>query len=88
MRERGSARLVARFACAAATALACHAPAVAQSTGSAELDPAAPLAPLPDLGVEWPDMNAPDVEVPIEEPQAPSADEEEPAAIDVGEERR
>ena len=88
MRARGSARLVARFACAAATALACHAPAVAQSTGSAELDPAAPLAPLPDLGVEWPDMNAPDVEVPIEEPQAPSAAEEEPAAIDVGEERR
>ena len=47
-------------ACAAA-ALACpHAPAFAQTAGSAELDPTAPLEPLPDLGVEWPDMNAPD----------------------------
>lgn len=85
MRERGSARLVARFACAAATVLACHAPATAQSAGSAELDPAAPLEPLPDLGVELPDMNAPDVQVPLEAPQAPATSEEEPLAIDAAE---
>jgi translocation and assembly module TamA len=27
-------------------------------TDPAELDPSAPLAPMPDLGVEWPDLNA------------------------------
>ena len=32
----------------------------AQTRGSAELDPTAPLDPMPDLGVEWPDMNAPE----------------------------
>ena len=26
----------------------------------AELDPSAPLAPMPDLGVDWPDLNAKD----------------------------
>ena len=60
MKERGRARMVARLACAAASVLACHVPAAAQSTGSAELDPTAPLEPLPDLGVEWPDVEAPD----------------------------
>lgn len=88
MTARARGRVVARLACAAASALVCHVPAVAQSTGSAELDPTAPLEPLPDLGVEWPDMNAPDVEVPVEEPATPSTTEEQPAAIDVGEARR
>ena len=55
---RGRARTAARLCCAAACALACHESALAQSTGSAELDPTAPLDPLPDLGVEWPDMQA------------------------------
>ena len=31
-----------------------------------ELDPSAPLDPMPDLGVEWPDMNQPDPEPPPE----------------------
>ena len=39
-----------------------------------QLDPSAPLDPMPDLGVEWPDMNQPDPEPPPEvqavEPQA------------------
>ena len=39
-------------------------PAAAQTQGSAELDPTAPLEPLPDLGVDWPDMNAPDAPAP------------------------
>jgi translocation and assembly module TamA len=87
MRERGSARVVARLAYAAATMLACHVPAAAQSTG-AELDPAAPLEPLPDLGVEWPDMNAPDAQTSPDAPESPAVTEEQPTAIDVGEERR
>ena len=31
-----------------------------------ELDPSAPLEPMPDLGVEWPDMDQPDPEPPPE----------------------
>ena len=88
MRERGSARMVAWLACAAVGVFAHNAPAVAQSAGSAELDPTAPLEPLPDLGVEWPDMNAPDAQEPIASPETPVATEEQPVAIDVGEERR
>ena len=34
--------------------------------GSAELDPSAPLDPMPDLGVEWPDPMTPEVEAPPE----------------------
>lgn len=34
--------------------------------GPADLDPSAPLEPMPDLGVEWPDMNQPDPEPPPE----------------------
>jgi len=57
----------------------------AQTPGSAELDPTAPLDPMPDIGVEWPDMNAPDATVP------PADDVETPApavTIDAAEERR
>src|SRR5688572_5302446 len=32
----------------------------------AELDPSVPLDPMPDLGVEWPDMNQPDPAPPPE----------------------
>ena len=88
MKERGSARVVAWLACAAVGSFAGHTPGFAQSPGSAELDPAAPLEPLPDLGVDWPDMNTPDVEMPVEAPDVPAVTEEQPAAIDVGEERR
>ena len=57
---------------AAGLGLALIAPAFAQSMppNSAELDPSAPLDPLPDLGVEWPDLNAPEAEAtPAETPQ-------------------
>ena len=37
-----------------------------QPPGSTELDPSAPLDPMPDLGVEWPDMNLPDPAPPPE----------------------
>ncbi|MFC7498314.1 autotransporter assembly complex family protein [Enterovirga sp. GCM10030262] len=48
---------------AAAALILCHEKAPAQDADSmgeleAPLDPSAPLAPLPDLGVEWPDMEA------------------------------
>ena len=38
----------------------------AQPTDPTELDPSAPLDPMPDLGVEWPDMDAPDPAPPPE----------------------
>ncbi|HYC95221.1 MAG TPA: BamA/TamA family outer membrane protein [Sphingomicrobium sp.] len=48
-----------------------------------ELDPSAPLDPMPDLGVEWPDMNQPDPEPPPEveavEPEAAAEATEEAA---------
>ncbi len=40
-----------------------HTPVSAQqnpATDPAELDPSAPLDPMPDLGVDWPDMDTPD----------------------------
>src|SRR5215203_3069511 len=81
MRAWGSLRAAA---CAAA-ALACPlAPSQAQT---ADLDPAAPLDPLPDLGVEWPDMNAPDA-APIEGVEEPPEETPAPIAIDSAEERR
>jgi translocation and assembly module TamA len=75
--------LAARLSCAAATTLACHVPAVAQEAGSAELDPTAPLDPMPDLGVEWPDVNAP---IP-EESATQTQHAETPVRIDAGEMR-
>jgi translocation and assembly module TamA len=54
--------LAARLLCAAAlSALTCQT-ALAQTPAASEpeLDPSAPLAPLPDLGVEWPDLNTPE----------------------------
>ena len=81
MRAWGSLRAVA---CAAA-ALACPlTPLLAQT---ADLDPAAPLDPLPDLGVEWPDMNAPDAP-PIEGVEESAEEAPPPIAIDSAEERR
>ncbi|HEU4957493.1 MAG TPA: outer membrane protein assembly factor, partial [Sphingomicrobium sp.] len=48
-----------------------------------ELDPSAPLEPMPDLGVEWPDMNQPEPEPPPEveavEPEAAEEATEEAA---------
>jgi translocation and assembly module TamA len=45
-------------------ALAQQRPPPPPSADSAELDPSAPLDAMPDLGVDWPDMNAPDASVP------------------------
>ena len=60
---RGSTRKTALASCAAAVLACAAAPAFAQTapppSDPAELDPSAPLAPMPDLGVPWPDMNAP-----------------------------
>ena len=53
MRAWGRAPLAA---CAAAAILCPVAPARSQTQGSAELDPAAPLDPMPEIGVDWPDM--------------------------------
>ena len=60
---RGRASLLAAAACGLALAV----PARAQqpAPGPAELDPNAPLDPMPDLGVDWPDMDSPD---PLPEP--------------------
>jgi translocation and assembly module TamA len=68
----GSRRRAARLLCAAATLTLASAAGLAQTTqqsppqppDAAELDPSAPLAPLPDLGVEWPDLNAKDSTAP------------------------
>lgn len=58
MSGRGSKRLAARLLCAAAVSAfaAISPPANAQS--SDELDPTAPLDPMPELEVEWPDIHA------------------------------
>jgi translocation and assembly module TamA len=62
MSGRGSRWRAARLLCAAAAAALAGTPGLAQTTSAeppepAELDPNAPLEPLPDLGVEWPDLN-------------------------------
>ena len=51
-------RIAAQLMCAAGLTLILASPAVAQSAPAGdptELDPSAPLEPLPDLGLEWPD---------------------------------
>ena len=68
-----------------AAILAC--PLTPSFAQSADLDPAAPLDPLPDIGVEWPDMNAPDA-APIEGVEEPAEQAAAPVAIDAAEERR
>ena len=58
---RPTRRGAARILLAASVALgALPAVAQAQASGQAELDPNAPMDAMPDLGVEWPDMAAPD----------------------------
>ena len=72
MKLRGGLRLLS----AAGIGLALASPAFGQATApeSADLDPSAPLDPLPELGVEWPDLDAHDPAVP--------ADEESPRPTD------
>jgi translocation and assembly module TamA len=65
MSGRGSSFAAARLLCAAAAAALCSSAAQAQAVSQpppdpAELDPNAPLDPMPGLGVEWPDLNAKD----------------------------
>ena len=75
MSGRGLTNTVARLLSAAAIGLAGESAGLAQAvappqsppatagndplTNPAELDPSAPLAPLPDLGVDWPDVTTP-----------------------------
>jgi translocation and assembly module TamA len=84
MRGRGVNRRAARLLGAAVAALVMPAPGAAQgSLDPGELDPSAPMAPLPDLGVDWPDLNAPD------EPVAPGqAEPASPAPAVAAEEDR
>jgi translocation and assembly module TamA len=60
MSGRGPARIAARLLGAAALSALVIEPAVAQPTPAGELDPAAPLDAMPELGVEWPDLDVPD----------------------------
>ena len=85
MQARGKRRLVVRLSCAAASLAIVAAPAFAQASDPTELDPTAPMAPLPDLGVDWPDMNAPDAPPPTD---AGTEALPKPVAIDAAEERR
>src|SRR5690349_12737913 len=81
MSGRGSTRFAARLLCAAAVAVIAPAEALAQATAPAspppsdpaQLDPTAPLDPMPDLGVAWPDLNEKDqVVAPL--PESPQAE--------------
>ena len=75
-----------RLSCAAASFAILSASAFAQTPEPAELDPTAPLAPMPDIGVEWPDMNAPDAPPPADANSTEAIPK--PVAIDAAEERR
>jgi translocation and assembly module TamA len=76
----GSARRAARLlGAAAASALATTTlaqtappppPLASPPPDAAELDPSAPLDPMPDLGVDWPDLNAPEAPTPSSTPTA------------------
>src|SRR5438552_19152924 len=79
---RGSPGRAARLLCAAAmlplasAAWAQTAPPPQpqpQPPDAAELDPSAPLAPMPDLGVDWPDLNARDATSPATAPAPATA---------------
>jgi translocation and assembly module TamA len=63
-----------RLAGAAGLGLALTAPVLAQPAqpSSAELDPSAPLDPMPDLGVEWPDLDVQTGDDPQAQPQSES----------------
>jgi translocation and assembly module TamA len=71
MTERIGVGWNARLLCAAASLALLPTAAFAQDApppGSADLDPSAPLDPMPDIGVEWPDLDkAPPDEIAPEE---------------------
>ena len=72
MEGRGFWVTGARCCCAAVASALLPAPLLAQTVpppassppDAAELDPNAPLAPLPDLGIGWPELNAKDTAAP------------------------
>ena len=75
--------IVARLLCAAGTSALAYAPAAAQQSSqptqppadNADIDPSAPLAPMPDIGVEWPDLSkAPPEPAPVDSPATASTD--------------
>ena len=84
MSGRGSLGRAARLRCAAALLPVAGTPAFGQTISpppaapqnppdAAELDPSAPLAPLPDLGVDWPDLRVKDTAptaLPVEQAQS------------------
>ena len=79
MSGRGSARRAAQLQCAAVLSVLCASPALAQQaqpesppTDPAELDPSAPLDPLPGLGVDWPTLSTDESAVPQAAQQAPA----------------
>ena len=91
MLERGSARLSARLLCAVAAAVLLAVPAFAQVTPAPEpdeLDPNAPLDALPDLGVDWPDLDAPDAAAPPGQAAEPVTAEAPPVVGDEATELR
>ena len=51
-----------------------QAPSQRQQPDAAELDPSAPLAPMPDLGVDWPDLNAKDSNLPASAVPGPTTE--------------
>jgi translocation and assembly module TamA len=79
----GSRLGAARLLCAAAVAALVPGLATAETVppaqpppDPAELDPSAPLDPMPDLGVAWPDLKAGDTALPPAAPQASSQKKE------------
>jgi len=71
---RGTATWLAGCAGLALGAVPLYAQPASPPTGPADLDPSAPLDPMPELGVEWPDLNQPEPELPPEvEGVAPEA---------------
>lgn len=93
MSGRGSVGRAARLRCAAALLPFAGTSALGQTVPSpspppsspappdaAELDPSAPLAPLPDLGVDWPDLNAKEVAQPA--PASPAGQAQSAVSLD------
>ena len=93
MSGRGSVGRAARLRCAAALLPFAGTSALGQTVPSpspppltpappdaAELDPSAPLAPLPDLGVDWPDLNAKEVTQPA--PASPAGQAQSAVSLD------
>ena len=88
-RRAGCPRGAAHLLCAAALSLALAGPAFAQAVPPpGELDPSAPLDPLLDLGVDWPDpaaAHSPEAAPePDEQQEQIAAEPAEPLPLDAG----